>query len=156
MSLKNILGINPEFIRIREFELQGQKFKVKVPNITESEYMEKLVENPSTELINEKYQKLLKPLLEKKEQFGESDKIVFKDDDVVIDSISLKEIAINQCKTELRILASFKLLIPQEGQTMDNLTYDDINSDIPFPIQLDIVKKIANIISPSYEDSKKN
>ena len=71
MSLKNILGINPEFIRIREFELQGQKFKVKVPNITESEYMEKLVENPSTELINEKYQKLLKPLLEKKEQFGE-------------------------------------------------------------------------------------
>mgnify|MGYP003351873172 CR=1 FL=1 len=44
MSLKNILGINPEFIRIREFELQGQKFKVKVPNITESEYMEKMVE----------------------------------------------------------------------------------------------------------------
>jgi hypothetical protein len=43
-----------------------------------------------------------------------------------------------------------------EGANMDDLTYEELNSEFPFPVQLELMKKIAEVISPSYEETKKN
>jgi hypothetical protein len=39
---------------------------------------------------------------------------------------------------------------------MSATTYEEINSEFPFSIQLELMKKIIEVISPSYEETRKN
>ena len=60
-------------------------------------------------------------------------------------------------QTEQRILEMVKLLVPEvDGANMEDLTYEEINSEFPFPVQLELMKKIAEVISPGYEETRKN
>jgi hypothetical protein len=155
MSIAKNLGINPDVIRIREFTINEQKLKVRVPNALEAELMEERVSNPPPELIDEKYKILSEPIINNKHSLNLSEEIKILDDDIIIGEYSIKKMALNQSKTEQRILETFKLLVPIDGYDMSNLTYKEINEDIPYPIQLEMVKKIATIISPTYEETKK-
>jgi hypothetical protein len=47
-------------------------------------------------------------------------------------------------------------LIPVDNSDFSNLTYEEINSEFPLPVQLTLVKKIAEVISPNYEEVRKN
>mgnify|MGYP000025207838 CR=1 FL=1 len=157
MNLAKSFGIDPNKLRTRTFEYNGQKFTVRVPLAHEAEEMFKKSENPSDELINEKYQELTKDLQSKKDDIKEiSDDIVFKDDDILIGDKSMREMAKNQAGTEIRIVEAFKLLVPIDGTDFGQLTYKEINDEIPLPIQLNLVKKIVEVISPSYEETRKN
>jgi hypothetical protein len=156
-KLKKALGINPDNVRIREFELGGQKFRVRVPLTTEAEAMYSKTANPDPAIVEAKYQEIAKPLIELKDKLTDDSKdIVFTDNDIIVKEKSMREMAMSQATTQQRILETFKLLVPIDGTSMDDLTYEDINTEFPLPIQLTIVKKITEIISPGYEDSKKN
>lgn len=150
------LGVNPSIVRIREFEMNGQKFRVRIPLTTEAEAIHERVSKPQESLIQQKYDALAKPMLEKKSELEKADGIEFKDNDIIVSGNSLRELAENQAKTESRILETFKLLVPADGGTLDDLTYDDIQEDFPLPIQIDIMRRITEVISPSYEDNRKN
>lgn len=156
MSITKNLGINPDMVRIREFEFNKQKLKIKIPNSLEAEQIEERVSNPPQELIQKKYELLANPILDKKDTLKESDDVKILENDIIVGEHSLKELATNQSKTQMRILETFKLLVPIDGQTMEDITYDDIDQEIPLPIQLELVKKIANVISPTYDETKKN
>jgi len=156
MKISKALGINTNIIRIRDFEFAGQKFKVKIPSVSEAEIMEEKVSNPSEESIKIHYDGLTKTLLENKKDFVKQEGIEYLDDDILMGGNSLKQLAISKCQNEIRIVETFKLLIPKDGEDMSNITYEEINNEIPFPIQLDLVKTIASIISPNYETTKKN
>jgi hypothetical protein len=153
MKLSEILKINQETLRTRAFTLGGQKFKVRVPLAVELEAINKRVADVDVE---KKIEELMKPLLEKREQL-ESDAVVYLDDDVIVDGRSTKELAKMTAQTEQRILEMVKLLVPEKANTtMDGLTYAEIDDEFPFAVQLELMKKIAEVISPGYEEARKN
>jgi hypothetical protein len=153
MKLSEILKVNQQVLRTRAFVLGGQNFKVRVPLTSEMEIINKRIsEIDATKKIEE----LINPLLEKKGTL-ESDSIVYLDDDVLVDGKSVKDLARMTAQTEQRILEMVKLLVPEmEGANMEELTYQEINDDFPFPVQLELMKKIAEVISPGYEETRKN
>lgn len=153
MKLSEILKINQEALRTRTFTLGGQKFKVRVPLAVELEAINKRVADVDVE---KKTEELMKPLLEKRDQL-ESDAVVYLEDDVIVDGRSTKELAKMTAQTEQRILEMVKLLVPEKANTtMDGLTYAEIDDEFPFAVQLELMKKIAEVISPGYEEARKN
>ena len=150
-------GINTAQLRTRKFEINGQSFNVRIPLANEAEEMFKKSENPSPEHIEQKYTELTKDLLAKKDVLISKDSgVEFKDNDIVVGDNSMRDLAKSQAGTEIRIVESFKLLIPVDDTDLSQLSYEDINSEFPLPVQLAFVKRIAEVISPNYEEIRKN
>jgi hypothetical protein len=153
MKLSESLKINQEILRTRSFILSGQNFKVRVPLASEMEVINKRISEVD---VAKKTEELMNPLLEKKDSL-ESESIIYLDDDVLVDGKSVKDLARMTAQTEQRILEMVKLLLPEmEGINMEELTYQEINDEFPFPVQLELMKKIAEVISPGYEETRKN
>lgn len=155
-KLTNKLGINSDSIRIRTFTFNGQNLKVRVPTVAEAEVLYAKTKEPPAELVEQKYQEIVKPILENKETLEQSTEFVIKEDDVIFQDKSVREMAKNKAITEVRILETFKLLVAGDGGKIDDLTYEDIEQDMPLPIQLDLLRRITEIISPGYEENRKN
>lgn len=69
----------------------------------------------------------------------------------------MREAAKNKAITEARITEFFKLLVPEvEGVTFEDLTYSDIEEEFPMSVQLQIVEKIGEVISPTYREARGN
>ena len=151
MKLSENLKIDSNSIRIRTFTMSNQTLRVKVPLVSEMEAMTKRVNSADWQY---KYDEFAKPLLEKKDAL-ESEKIEFTDNDIIVDGKSIKDTAILAAQTNARIVEMFKLLIPVTGD-LTNLTYAEIESEFPFSVQLEIAKKIGEVISPGYEEIRKN
>lgn len=157
MSITKLLNLNPNQIRNRDFEFQGQKFKVRVPLSIEAEVMYAKASNPPEEMVKIKYDELTKDLIAKKEEILEQKAdIKFLEDDVLVGESSLKALAKTQAGNEIRVIESFKLLLSPTGESIGDITYEQIQAEFPLPIQLSLVKKIAEVISPSYEEVRKN
>lgn len=156
-KLANAFSVNADSLRIRSFEYNNQLFKVRIPLAKEAEDMFHRVENPPQELIDKKFAELTKSLYEKKDDIEKSNAdIKFIDDDVIVGDKSLKDMAKAQATGEIRILESIKLLVATDGQSLSDITYADVEEEFPLPVQLSLVKKIAEVVSPSYEDVRKN
>lgn len=153
MKLSGALQINQNNLRIRSFTLGGQAFRVRVPLASEMEAISKAVDEKDW---SAKHSEMMQPLLEKKEEI-ESDAIVFDGDNAIVDGNSIKDLAILTAKTEERITQMVRLLVPVDNEfDMSQIQYDDINSEFPFAVQLELMKKIAEVISPGYEEIRKN
>lgn len=152
MSFSSALNIDNNALRIRSFTMAGQQLKVRVPLVHEVEEMTKRVENA---LWEEEFNKIAEPFKDKK-AIAEGEVIKFIDDDIFVDGNSLKQMAQMSAKTKARVLEMFKLLVPAIDFDMSQLTYEMIEEEYPFSIQLEISKKIAEVISPGYEETRKN
>jgi hypothetical protein len=153
MKLSELLKVNQETLRTRSFTMAGQKFRVRVPLAVELEAINKRVSEVNAEA---KIKELLDPLMEKKKEL-QSESIIYSKDDVIVDGRSTRELAKMTVQTEQRILEMVKLLVPElEGASMNDLTYEEINNEFPFAVQLELMKKIAEVISPGYEEARKN
>ena len=157
MSFAQSLKINQDQIRIRSFDFNGQTLKVRVPMVSEAESLYEKMKSPSEELIAQKYKELSTPLIEKRKELEEgNNEIEYLEDDIVLAGTSIKSLAQSQAEGETRILETFKFLVPADGRDMASLTYAEIEDDLPLPIQLELVKKITEVISVGYEDVRKN
>lgn len=157
MSFAQSLKINADTVRIRSFEFNGQTIRVRVPLTVEADALYEKIKEPNPELVKQKYEELSKPLLEKRQALEEAESdIEYKEDDIVLTGTSIRELARSQAEGEIRILETFKLLVPADGKDMSSLTYEEINADLPLPIQLELVKRITEVISPNYEETRKN
>ena len=153
MKLSESLKINSNNIRTREFVMAGQKLRVRIPLSSEMDAINERVKNVNFE---EQFKKLSAPLLEKKELL-EGEEIKFVDDDIILNDRSIKEMAQSSAQTNARIVELFKLLVPVvDGANMDDLTYEEIEAEFPFSTQIEIAKKITEVISPGYEEVRKN
>ena len=149
MKLGATLNINPDNIRIREFTMAGQKLRVRVPLASEMEAISKAVDDAEWQA---KFESL-------KESFSSDPDAVIEqtEDDVLINGKSIKELAIMSAKTEERIVRMVRLLVPaEEGFDMAQISYADVDSEFPFAVQIELMKKIAEVISPGYEETRKN
>lgn len=145
-KLKEALGKKYEENRLsvltRKFELGDHTFKVRIPNVAELEAIYNYANNPNEEKIEKEYQNLISEFKNKE-----------IDGDVVIEGRSMREAAKNKHVLQHRIVEYFKFIIPEVG-SLDDLTYEDIESEFPFAVQLTLIEKINEVISPDYKDTR--
>ena len=73
---------------------------------------------------------------------------------MIIEGRSMREAAKNKSIIEYRITEYFKFLIPEDGQSLSDLEYSDIDSEFPFSIQMQFIDKINEVISPEYKEAR--
>lgn len=133
----------------RKFELGDHTFKVRVPSVQEIEAIYNYFKNPNEEKVEQEYQKMLK-------EFGgleEREGLEVKENDVVIEGRSMRETAKNKHILQYRITEYIKFLIPETG-SLDDITYEDVEAEFPLSVQMTLVEKINEVISPEYKDIK--
>jgi len=146
---------NKKNLLIRSFELGGHTFKVRIPLVAESDEIYKKVSEPDEETIEKVYQEITKPL--RQFENNQTEEFQFTDNDILVDKRSMREAAKNKAITEARITEFFKLLVPEmEGVTLEDLTYADIEEEFPISVQMQIVEKIGEVISPTYREARGN
>jgi hypothetical protein len=146
---------NRKNLLIRSFELGGHTFKVRIPLIAESDAIYKKVSEPDEETVEKVYQEITKPL--RQFENNQTEEFKFTDNDILVDGRSMREAAKNKAITEARITEFFKLLVPEmEGVTLEDLTYADIEEEFPIAVQMQIVEKIGEVISPTYREARGN
>jgi hypothetical protein len=64
------------------------------------------------------------------------------------------EAAKNRVVLQYRIVEYFKFLIPENGQSLDDLEYSDVEEEFPLSIQIQMIDKISEVISPDYKAIK--
>lgn len=154
MSLAANLKIDTQTMRTRSFEMNGQAFKARIPLASEMEEITSRVSDVDT---SGKEAEMLAPLLEKRDTLEGEDLQYMEDGDVLVDGKSIKALAKMSAQTEQRILEMVRLLVPADPAfSMMDIVYKDIDEEFPFAIQMDLVKKISEVISPGYEESRKN
>lgn len=133
----------------RKFELGDHTFKVRVPSVQEIEAIYNYFKNPNEDKVEQEYQKMLKEFggLEKREG------LEVKENDVVIEGRSMRETAKNKHILQYRIVEYIKFLIPETG-SLEDITYEDVEAEFPLSVQMTLVEKINEVISPEYKDIK--
>lgn len=140
-------------VRTRSFTLNGHTFKVRVPLTSELDAMQERLKEPVIELEQKYYEQLTKGLDENREVLEKTEGIEVKDDDIVIEGRSLRELAKQKALSERRIVEMFKLLIPEDTSfDMNTITYDMIDELFPFSIQVEMMELISKTISPDYKE----
>ena len=146
---------NRKNLLIRSFELGGHTFKVRIPLVAESDAIYKKVSEPDEDTVENVYQEITKPL--RQFENNQTEEFKFTDNDILVDGRSMREAAKNKAITEARITEFFKLLVPEmEGVTLEDLTYADIEEEFPIAVQMQIVEKIGEVISPTYREARGN
>ena len=139
----------------RSFVLNGHTFKVRIPLVIESDAIYKKVSNPDDETIEKIYQEITAPL--RQFENNQTENFEFTDTDILVEGRSMREAAKKKAITEARITEFFKLLVPEmEGVSLEDLTYADIEEEFPIAVQMLIVEKIGEVISPTYREARGN
>ena len=144
---------NKDLIRIRSFELAGNTFKVKIPLTSEYEAMIERIKLADEETVEKYYKDITKDFVLDNPVNAELG-VIFEDNDIKVQGRSMREAAKNKFLTEYRIVEMFKLLVPEDGYSLSDLTYAEIEELFPFSIQIELIEKIGNTISPAYKDIK--
>ena len=152
--LSSALGTGAEF-RIKKFELGGHAFRVRVPLVSESDAIHSRIIKPDSAAIDKIYADLTKSLDEFKTLKNED--LVFTENDVVVSGRSMREAATNKAMMEARITEMIRLLQPENpANTLDDITYAEIELEWPLSVQLALVEKINEVISPGYKETRGN
>ena len=152
--LSSALGTGAEF-RIKKFELGGHAFRVRVPLVSESDAIHSRIIKPDSAAIDKIYADLTKSLDEFKTLKNED--LVFTENDVVVSGRSMREAATNKAMMEARITEMIRLLQPENpANTLDDITYAEIELEWPLSVQLALVEKISEVISPGYKETRGN
>jgi len=140
-------------IRTKSFELGGHTFKARIPLVAESDEIFKRVANPPSLDVDQAFEFMTAPL----RQFPDAESLVITDDDVTVEGRSMREAAKMRVAMEIRITEMIKLLVPESPEhSLDDLTYKDIEDEFPLSVQLALVEKISEVISPTYKESRGN
>lgn len=142
---------NTGALRVKTFELGGHLFKVRIPLTKEMEEMNRRIEDAPKDEIESRYKKMTAAFRD-----GEKiDGIEITEDDVVVDGKSSRDLAESAIKIERRIVELFSLLVPETG-SLEGLTYQEIEEEFPFSVQVELIAKITEAIQPGFKDQRKN
>jgi hypothetical protein len=146
---------NKDIIRTRSFDFNGHTFKVRVPLSSEYEAILKQTQEIDEAKLDKYYNELAQEFIKNKDTIKPEDDVVFGDNDIVVQGRSLKETAKNKLITDNRILAMIRLLVPEEKDfDMATVTYEMVDELFPFSVQLELLERIGDVISPSYVTTK--
>lgn len=139
-------------VMTRTFVLGDHLFKVRVPSVGEIEAIFNYFKNPNQELVEKTFKELTYELFKIKEDKPEN--VIYGDSDIIVDGRSMMEAARNKVILQFRIVEYFKFLIPENGQTLADLEYSDIEEEFPLAIQIQLIDKISEVIAPDYKAIK--
>lgn len=145
-ALGNKYQENRISVLTKTFVLGEHTFKVRVPSVAEIEAIYEYFKNPNEDDVEKEFQNIIQELPDV-EKYKEGN-------DVVIEGRSMRESAKNKCVIQHRIVEYIKLLIPENGESLQDLTYQDVEEEFPLSIQLELVDAINNAISPNYEGAR--
>jgi hypothetical protein len=159
-KLSNILGEKYQAKRTniftRSFELGGHTFKVRIPFVAESDQIYQKVNNPDESHIESIYKTLTEPLMALKDQNTDAE-IEYQENDILVKGRSMREAAKNKAMTENRVVEYIKLLIPEQPDlSLDDLTYEEVEAEFPWTVQIALIEKISEAISPGYKETRGN
>lgn len=137
-------------IRTRTFNAGGFDFKVRIPLTAELSAMQERIAKIDSEKAETKYKEMTANLISEP-PIG----VEVKENDVIINGKSTRELVEAVLTMENRIVEYIRLLIPVNG-TMDDISYEDIESEWPLSVQLEIVDRITEAIQPGYKETRKN
>lgn len=141
----------------RSFDLGGHTFKVRIPFVAESDEIYRKVNNPDEAHIERIYQQLTEPLIQLKDQAAPDEEIEYQEKDIVVRGRSMREAAKNKAMTENRVVEYIKLLVPEQpDMTLDDLTYEEVEAEFPWTVQIALIEKISEAISPGYKETRGN
>lgn len=147
------LADNKNLVRTRSFHFNGHTFKVRVPLTSELDAMQARLKEPAPELEAKYYAQLTNGLEDNKELLEQTEGVEVKDDDILIDGRSLRELAQGKALSERRVVEMFKMLVAEDPEfDMSTITYDMIEELFPFSIQIEMMELIAKTISPDYKE----
>lgn len=151
MRLGNSFNVDTQALRIKSFEYGGHTFRVKVPTLAEHEALLMKIEDVKDN------QTALEEIYAKRTMGLEaSESVVFQDNDVIVEGRSMREAAKNELMSQAQITGFFNLLVKEVDDGLGDLTYQDINDELPLSVQLELMKRIADAVSPNLDDAKKN
>ena len=137
-------------VMTRQFELGNHTFKVRVPSVAEIEKIYDYHKEPNLDDVKKNFDLMSKDLVALKDV--SDDTVEFLENDIIVDGRSMMEAARNKTILQYRITQYIKFLIPEAGQSLDDLEYKDIEDEFPLAIQLKLVDKINEVIAPDYKD----
>lgn len=142
---------NTGALRLKSFELGGHVFKVRIPLTKEMEEMNQRIEAVPQDELDARYQKMTSTFRD-----GEKiDGVEITETDVIVDGRSSRELVLSAIKIERRIVELFSLLVPDSG-TLEGLTYQEIEEEFPFSVQVEMISKISDAIQPGFKEQRKN
>lgn len=141
---------NSDSLRLKTFELGGQIFRVRIPLTKEMETIEQRISKIDEAEEQRRYEKMVAG-------FGDIDieGIVKTENDVVVEGRSTRDMVRSILQMENRVVEFIKLLVPTDG-TLDDITYEEIDAEWPFTVQLEILAKINEVVAPGYKEERKN
>lgn len=146
-----------ESIFTRTFELGGHTFKVRIPSVAESDAIYQRVMAPPDDVVNTLYSAMTEKLMAFKDEATEDSGVEFLEDDIVVQGRSMRDAAKTKAMTEAKITEYVKLLLPENpADTLADITYADIEAEFPLTIQLALIEKISEVISPTYKENRGN
>jgi len=151
MSKLNAAFGDSKSLRIKTFTLGEHDFKVRVPLSKELEDIQTRVSAVDKDKAEARYLKMASPFLADPSISG----VEIKEDDVVVDGRSLRDLVKTVSMMESKIVEYVKLLVPIEG-TLDDITYEEIEAEWPTQVQMELLEKISEAIQPGYKDARKN
>lgn len=141
----------------RSFELGGHTFKVRIPFVAEADKMYEKINNPANDHIDKIYKQLAEPILKLQNSIDENSEIEYQENDIVVKGRSMREAAKNKAMTENRVVEYIKLLVPESPEmTLDDLTYEEVEAEFPWTVQIALIEKITEAISPNYKEARGN
>lgn len=141
---------NSDALRLKTFELGGQIFRVRIPLTKEMDAIEERINTIDEAEEQRRYDKMVAG-------FGsiEMEGVVKTDNDVIVEGRSTRDMVRGILKMENRVVEFIKLLVPADGN-LDDITYEEIDAEWPFTVQLEILAKISEVIAPGYKEERKN
>jgi len=142
-----------------EFDL-----KVRIPLKAEMESLNEFIMDANQDKVKVIYDKLADPVKKSLNEGGDDfvkalnkdkDYIIVKDDDIVIDGNSIKNVATLSVMWEQKVEKYFQLLISETGEPITE-TFEQITQEFPDEVIKQIVDEIEKAIKPSYDSVKKN
>ena len=152
--------------RTINIDLGEVKFDLKVRILLKRE-MEDLVaaiSSPPKEKVAEIYAKFTAPILKSIEEGGEgfldavnSEKqmLIVKDDDIIVDGSSVKQVASLSASWQIKVEKYFSLLQSDSGEPITE-NFEQISEEFPESVIRKIVEEIENALKPNYGEVKKN
>lgn len=139
-------------VMTRTFVLGDHLFRVRVPSVGEIEAIYNYFKTPDQDLVEKTFKELTYELVKIKED--KPDGVVYNDKDIIVEGRSMMEASKNKVVLQHRIVEYFKFLIPEDGQTLADLEYQDIEEEFPLAIQIQLIDKISEVIAPDYKAIK--
>lgn len=138
--------------------------KLRLPVKREMEEMTQAIASPPKERVDIIYARLADPMRQLIKDSGddflaalnsEKQSIIVKDDDLIIDGNSVRQVATLSAMWEIKVERYFHLLQTETGAEITE-SFDEISAEFPESIIKDIVQKIEDTIRPDYKNTKKN